>query len=107
MKPPRYPDPFDHRRNWTRGVIVEVKLHKYAVDASIEQSTMGAPHKRSPLAVAHADGRLALAWVSRPQHAESQDVLCLLGRAQQNLRVLDGANVTHGLMARYVRCVCV
>ena len=35
-----YPDPVDHRANWTRAVIVEVQRNEYAINLNVEQKKL-------------------------------------------------------------------
>ena len=37
-----YPDPLDHRRNWTRAVIFKIEGHRFAIDTSAEQLRLDA-----------------------------------------------------------------
>ena len=174
-----YPDTFDHRRNFTRGVIVKVESGRYAVDVAVEQLPLNpgegggrsffgggrsskssffgggrsffgrrrdAPtltgggsgslfgrRKIAPERALSGGGSLVgrrnvaserirsgawgslfkrhkvapdptpLVWIALPSSAKLKAEE-LLKNAMDNLRLLDGQYVTHGLLATYVVC---
>jgi hypothetical protein len=104
-----YPGIFDHRRNWTRGIIVRVEGDRYAVDVAVEQLPLdigkrhGRRRRSSCPALAHNVGPepTTLVWIALPSSAKLKAEE-LLKSAMDNLRLVDGQYVTHDLMAKYV-----
>ena len=144
-----YPDPFDHRRNWVRAVIVEIetvddtltgrgggfmarknKTLRFSVNSNVVQRPLGAGfarggatargggggsfvggggggsffkggRRRSSISYKVAPAPAALEWVTRSEDAK-QDAGGLLLKAHDNLRTLDGQNLTRGLLAKCV-----
>ena len=105
---------FDHRRNWTRGIIVKVEGGRFAVDVAVEQLPLdigklqnsgdtGHGRRRGSIfgrpALAHKVGPepTPLVWNDLPSSAKlkAED---LLQNAMDNLRLVDGQYVTHDLM---------
>ena len=107
-----FPGTFDHRRNWTRGIIVRVEGGRYAVDVAVEQLPLdigkrhGRRRRSSCPALAHSVGPepTTLVWIALPGSAKLKAEE-LLKNAMDNLRLVDGQYVTHDLMmAKYVDC---
>ena len=136
-----YPGVFDHRRNWTRGIIVKVEGGRFAVNVAVEQVPLdigklqncgdtGHGRQRASIfgrqrasifgrqrasiigrpARAHGGGggsffghrkvspeKTPPVWFDLPSSAKlkAED---LLQNAMDNLRLVDGQYVTHGLM---------
>ena len=100
----------DHRRNWTRGVIVEVQRDKYAVCLNVEQLPLNVATAGSRVGYAYAythggsdkitagSTRDTFSWISTIGSFQLSTT-DLLKHAMDQLLLVDGQYVTHGLMA--------
>ena len=116
-----YPDPFDHRRNWIRAVIVGIEDSRFSINPNAVQqrlgvgfaqggatargggggSFFGGGRRRSRASNKIAPVPAALEWVTRSEDSK-QDAGGLLLKAHDNLRTLDGQDLTRGLLAKCV-----
>ena len=87
-----YPDIFDHRRNWTCGVVAEVHSDKYAVNLNVGELVLDITDNPRSCP-------LPLEWISLPDSCKLE-AAALLKFATDNLQLLDGLYLTAALVEK-------